>query len=107
MMDKEMMMHKKHKMMRKISRALVMIGGINWGLIGVGAFYGKDWNIVHKILGGMPKVEWIVYILVGLAALKMIFHRCRHGMMMKGCGCDCGKCESCEMGGMMGKEKMM
>ena len=107
MMDKAMMMHKKHKMMRKISRCLVMIGGINWGLIGAGAFYGKDWNVVHKLLGAWPKIEWIVYILVGLAALKMIFHRCRHGMMKNACcGCGCDKCDTCAVDGME-KEKMM
>ncbi len=100
-MDKEMMMHKKHMIMRKISRCLVIIGGINWGLIGVGAFYSKDWNIVHMILGNWPKAEWIAYILVGIAAVKMMFHFCRKSAMK--CGCDCNKCESCGME----KEKMM
>ena len=97
-------MCKKHKMMRKISKFLVIIGGLNWGLIGVGAFMAKDWNIVHKSLGSMPRIEAVVYILVGLAALKMMIHHCKHGMMK--CGCECGKCQSCEMGGMEEKKMM-
>ncbi len=43
---------------------LVIVGGINWGLVGV-----FDWNLVEAILGGVPVIERIVYILVGLGAL--------------------------------------
>lgn len=47
----------------KTTRILVVIGAINWGLT---AF---DWNVVNAILGSLPTVEMIVYILVGLAGL--------------------------------------
>ena len=43
---------------------LLIIGGINWGLVGV-----FDWNLVEAILGGVPVLERITYILVGLSAL--------------------------------------
>lgn len=47
---------------------LVIIGGLNWGLVGIG-----EWNVVDMILGGIPFVAKIVYILVGLSALYMIY----------------------------------
>lgn len=52
----------------KIAWVLVVVGGINWGL--VGAF---DWNLVTKLLGSWPMVESIVYVLVGLSALVLLF----------------------------------
>lgn len=50
---------------------LVIIGGLNWGLVGVGAFVGSNWNVVNLLLGSWPQVEWIVYILVGLSAIGL------------------------------------
>jgi len=57
----------------KAACILVVIGAINWGLIGVGGFVGSDWNVVHMLLGTWPKVEWIVYILVGIAGIMKLF----------------------------------
>ena len=51
----------------KICKVLLIVGGLNWGLVGVGMFMSKDLNVVHMILGSWPQVEWMVYILVGLA----------------------------------------
>ncbi len=62
-------------MLSQITRVLVVIGGINWGLIGLGMLMSKDWNVVNMILGGVPMLEAIVYVLVGLAAVKMILPR--------------------------------
>ena len=66
-----------------IAKILVIIGGINWGLIGLGMLLGSlsNWNIVNVILGSVPVVEEIVYVLVGIAAIMLIF------------GCKCGKCK--------------
>lgn len=47
---------------------LVVVGGLNWGLVGIGG-----WNVVNMILGSIPILEKIVYILVGIAALYMIY----------------------------------
>lgn len=63
-----------------VIKILVIIGGINWGLVGVGMLMGSDWNVVHMLLGSWPMVEAIVYIIVGLAAIAKIFH------------CKCKKC---------------
>ena len=60
------------KTLHVIAFILLVIGGLNWGLIGIGAFMGSDWNVVNMILGSWPTVEWIVYILVGLSALLLL-----------------------------------
>ena len=60
---------------------LMVIGGLNWGLVGLGGFFGGNWNVVHMLLGAWPQVEWIVYILVGLATLMILMKKM--GMMKK------------------------
>jgi uncharacterized membrane protein YuzA (DUF378 family) len=51
---------------------LMWIGAINWGLVGLGGFFGGNWNLVNLLLGKWPQVEWIVYILVGVSAVLML-----------------------------------
>lgn len=51
-----------------IAVILVIIGGLNWGLIGFFKF-----DLVATIFGDMSTLTRIVYSLVGLAALYMIF----------------------------------
>jgi len=51
-------------MLKKISKWLVVIGAINWGLVGVFRF-----NLVTFLLGSWPIIVTIVYLLVGLAGL--------------------------------------
>ncbi len=65
----------------KISTVLAVVGGLNWGLVGLGQLIGgSDWNIVHLVLGKMPTIESIVYVLVGVSAVVLCF------------GCKCKKC---------------
>ncbi len=47
---------------------LLVIGGLNWGLVGI-----ADFNLVTYVLGSMPVLARIVFIIVGLAALYQIF----------------------------------
>lgn len=54
-----------------IAKVLVVVGAVNWGLVGIGGFVGTNLNVVNLLLGGWPQVEWVVYILVGLAGLMM------------------------------------
>jgi uncharacterized membrane protein YuzA (DUF378 family) len=51
-----------------ITLILVLIGGLNWGLIGIGG-----WNIVDMIFGSIPILARIIYILVGISALYMLY----------------------------------
>ncbi len=54
-----------------ICSILVVIGGLNWGIIGVGMLMNADWNLVSMIFGdGM--VASIIYILVGIATLCVL-----------------------------------
>ncbi len=57
------------KALHMIAFVLLVIGGLNWGLIGLGGFAGSNWNVVNMILGSWPQVEWLVYVLVGLSAV--------------------------------------
>jgi uncharacterized membrane protein YuzA (DUF378 family) len=67
----------------KIAWILIMIGGVNWGLVGVGMLMSSDWNVVAMILGS-GTVAAVVYLLVGVAAIVTIF------------GCKCKKCKAAE-----------
>ena len=33
---------------------LVIVGALNWGLVGLGGFLGGNWNLVNLIFGFMP-----------------------------------------------------
>ena len=47
-----------------IALVLIIIGGLNWGLVG---FF--DYNFVDGLLGEGSTAARVVYVLVGLAAL--------------------------------------
>ncbi len=52
-----------------VAGILVLVGALNWGLVGLGAFMSMNLNLVNLLLGAWPQVEWIVYLLVGVSAL--------------------------------------
>jgi uncharacterized protein len=56
-----------------IFKILLIVGGLNWGLVGIGSFIGLNLNVVDLILGGIPVLERIVYIIVGISAIYMIY----------------------------------
>lgn len=60
------------KIIHIVAFLLIVVGGINWGLVGLGGFMGTNWNLVHMIVGSWPQVEWAVYVLVGLSALWLL-----------------------------------
>jgi hypothetical protein len=51
-----------------IAVILVIIGGLNWGLVG---FFKYD--LVAAIFGDMSALTRVIYALVGLSALYMLF----------------------------------
>ncbi len=51
----------------KICLVLVLIGGLNWGLVGL-----FDFNLVGWICGGFNWAARIIYILVGVSAICAI-----------------------------------
>lgn len=58
--------------MKNLSYILVIVGALNWGLVAIGGFLGTNLNVVNLLLGSWPMVEWIVYLLVGLAGVYML-----------------------------------
>ena len=70
------------KNLHMVSFILLMVGGINWGLIGLGGFFGANWNVVGLILGSFPAVEWLVYLLVGVSA---VYELAKHKGLCKAC----------------------
>ncbi len=59
------------KVIDKIALVLIIIGAINWGLIGLFNF-----NLVTTIFGDMTIISRIIYGLVGLSGLwgiKLLF----------------------------------
>ncbi len=59
------------KLIHVIGFILLTVGGINWGLVGLGWLVGggANWNLVHMILGSSMQLEALVYVLVGLSAV--------------------------------------
>lgn len=55
------------KIIDRIALALVIIGAVNWGLIG---FFG--FNLVDSIFGAMSMISRIIYSLVGISGLWCI-----------------------------------
>ncbi|EKQ53841.1 MULTISPECIES: DUF378 domain-containing protein [unclassified Clostridium] len=55
------------KLLNTISLALIIIGGINWGLIGFFQF-----NLVDSLFGTFSALSRIIYCLVGIASLYSI-----------------------------------
>ncbi len=50
-----------------VASILVIVGGLNWGL--VGAF---NYNLVDSVFGVESVIARIIYVLVGLSALWMV-----------------------------------
>lgn len=61
-------MMKKMCGVHKVAWILVIVGALNWGLVGAFGF-----NLVNTIFGSWPMVERVIYILVGLSAVSMFF----------------------------------
>lgn len=57
------------------SLVLVIVGALNWGLVGLGSLTGGDYNLVNLLLGGVMggQLEALVYLLVGLSGLYQIY----------------------------------
>lgn len=54
------------KMLKNIALILVIVGGLNWGLVGLLSF-----DLVATILGEMSVISRAVYVLVGLSAVYL------------------------------------
>jgi len=71
------------KGLHMVAWILVIVGALNWGLVGLGGFLGGSWNLVNMILGSWPMLEWLVYVLVGASA---VYELVTHKKNCKQCG---------------------
>ena len=55
------------KILKTLALVLIIVGGLNWGLIGFFQF-----DLVATLFGEMTTVSRVVYALVGLSALFTI-----------------------------------
>ncbi|MFT4889481.1 MAG: uncharacterized membrane protein YuzA (DUF378 family) [Halobacteriales archaeon] len=59
--------------------AVVIVGAINWGLVGAAYFLtdGGNWNVVNLVFGAdgldVPVLENLVYLIVGLGGLYEVY----------------------------------
>lgn len=56
-----------------LSLLLVIVGALNWGLVGIGTLIDANWNLVDLIFGSIPTLEALVYVVVGLAGLYELY----------------------------------
>ena len=68
------------KTLKCVAMVLVLIGGINWGLIGLFGF-----DLIAAIFGYMSFMTKLVYVLIGLSAIVLAFRHCPK------CGTKCEK----------------
>lgn len=59
------------------SLVLIIIGAVNWGLVGLGQISGarpNEYNLVNLLLGQLNlPLEALVYLLVGLSGLYQVY----------------------------------
>ena len=51
-----------------VALVLLVVGGLNWGLVGAAKF-----NLVDTVFGAGSTLGMIVYVLVGLSAVYALF----------------------------------
>ncbi|MDE0243163.1 MAG: DUF378 domain-containing protein [Candidatus Kaiserbacteria bacterium] len=74
-------------MIHKIAMILVLIGALNWGLVGVtGLFMDEYFNLVEYLasdLIGLQVLENIIYVIVGVSAVILSVSKGCCDSMMK------------------------
>ena len=83
------------KVLHWVAKILVVIGALNWGLVG---FF--NYNLVAEFLGGpMATLTRTVFAVIGIAGLYCLLYHCKKRCC--GCGgscgaggCGCGSCKS-------------
>lgn len=70
------------KFLKHTAYIFLLLGGLNWGVYGL-----SKYDLVEVLVGQVPVIARIVYVLVGLSALYVIFSRLRF--------CECVSC-SCD-----------
>jgi uncharacterized membrane protein YuzA (DUF378 family) len=64
--------------MRALSKLLVLVGALNWGLVGL-----LNFNLVSALFGKKSIISRLVYTLVGAAGVYLILTAKEHKKMAK------------------------
>jgi len=98
------MMHDSKKCggMRRCAWWLIVIGALNWGLVGLGGLFNRSWDVVYLLIGSWSSViSDLVYLVIGIAAVIVLVgcKKCEAG----------GGCADCKNGtcAVHGGEKKM
>ena len=59
--------------MSGLARLLLIIGGLNYALMGLGGFIHKDLNFLVLLNAFYPNLPYIIYSIIGAAAIWIIF----------------------------------
>ncbi len=65
-------MKKKYTALDVIAIIVVIIGALNWGVLGI-----INYNVIAAIIGDLNILTRIVYIIIGLCGLWVIYSFCR------------------------------
>lgn len=67
-----------NKMLHMVAFVLVVVGAVNWGLVGL-----ADFNLVEMVLGMESTLTTVVYVLVGVSGVWLAI---THSADCKTCG---------------------
>lgn len=68
------------KSFKTVAVWLLIVGALNWGLVGLGMLLGGEgWNVVNMIFGAWPMLEGLVYVLVGAAGVWKLWMKLSGG----------------------------
>lgn len=56
-----------------VSFIVVALAGVQWGLIGIGGFLNKNFNIINKLSFGNIHIEYGIYSVIGLFSILFIW----------------------------------
>ncbi len=56
-----------------LSFLLIVFGGIQWGLVGIGALLNKNFNLINHLSRGNIYAEYGLYILIGVFSIMYVW----------------------------------
>ncbi len=60
-----------------ISFVITVLGAIQWGLIGLGGFIGKNINVISFLSRGNSTFEYVAYSIIGISGLFYLWFSSR------------------------------
>ena len=53
---------------------IIILGALNWGLVGLGAYAGgQNWNVIELLFKSWPEVINLVYLVIGIAGVWALY----------------------------------